>query len=249
MGPGYTNENVLGYGNYISKLAPIDDDIITKMDKKIKNNFSGIVNQAPIQFSSKGLERASGTINNGKNNFTYRTSYGETLKPENIVDVKATEGVYGAIIDFNVGRDIEGVRGIVKLKDNRVLEGVTIVGNSDNAWGGKATKGSLFDNEENFDPAMAPLVQGFKQNQLKNDIEMNAQRFVRSGQNSSQPMQVFHNGKPLDYFVDKSNGNIEYYFYDKKAQQKVGNPYFSSEDFTRDLLDFYTLPEVQNIYK
>lgn len=252
MGPGYTNENVLGYGNYISKLAPISGDVITKMDKKIKNNFSGIVKQSPIQFSSAGLERASSTINNGKANFTYRTSDGKTLKPEEIVDVKATEGVYGAVIDFNAGRDIEGVRGIVKLKDNRKLENVTIVGNSDNVWGGKDSDKSLFDDENNFDPVTYPLVKRLKENQLKNDIEINAQRFVGgigSGQNSSQPMQVFYKGKPLDYFVDSSNGDLKYYLYDKKTQKKVGEPYDSSEDFTGALLDFYALPEIQNMYK
>lgn len=242
---GSTHKNVLAYNNYIGKLTPITNNgIIELMSKKIEGNYDLAVQQAPIQFSSGGSERVSSTVNNGRENFTYRTQDGEALDPQTVRKVIATEGVYAPVIDFKKGRDIEGAKAKVYLKDDRVLDNVTIVGNSDNAWGG-----SLFGDEKMFDPAMVPLAKKIKESKLQNDIEGQAQRFIGKGENSSQRLTVFNNKEPLDYFVENDpTKGLLYYFYDKDIHSKTGHFYDNSEDFTRALLEYQKTPKTENIY-
>ena len=231
-----------GAQNFLGK--DVGKDIINRMSKKIESNYAISVQQAPIQFSSEGSERVSSTVNNGRENFTYRTQDGEALDPQTVRKVIATEGVYAPVIDFKKGRDIEGAKAKVYLEDDRVLDNVTIVGNSDNAWGG-----SLFGDEKMFDPAMVPLAKKIKESKLQNDIEGQAQRFIGKGENSSQRLTVFNNEEPLDYFVENDpTKGLLYYFYDKDIHSKTGHFYDNSEDFTRALLEYQKIPKTENIY-
>lgn len=226
---------------------------IPTLKNKIKEAHTYQVKPFLYDLSADGQGYFETDVVENPGNYTIKDiKTGEKLSSDykKISLTKAGKGFSGG---FDVyGDDTSLLTGTIITKDN-IPHNVVVVGNTENAWGeGIYSKSSNFEN--------TVLVEKEKEKQLTRYIDEVSNRFVGQSlgnESSGAPISIYAEGKQFKVYAEKqagSNGGAaitQYYIMDTEKNKPIGNPYASSAELAKYLLEQAKMDEseIKDLYK
>ncbi|HPR92200.1 MAG TPA: hypothetical protein PLR64_03040, partial [Candidatus Dojkabacteria bacterium] len=236
-----------------SQFIPDSYTLVNTLKNKIKEAHTYQVKPFLYDLSADGQGYFETDVVENPGNYTIKDiKTGEILSSDykKISLTKAGKGFSGG---FDVYRDDTSLlTGTIITKDN-IPHNVVVVGNTENAWGeGIYSKSSNFEN--------TVLVEKEKEKQLTRYIDEVSNRFVGQSlgnESSGAPISIYAEGKQFKVYAEKqagSNGGAattQYYIMDTEKNKPTGNPYASSAELAKYLLEQAKMDEseIKDLYK
>ena len=236
-----------------SQFIPDSYTLVNTLKNKIKEAHTYQVKPFLYDLSADGQGYFETDVVENPGNYTIKDiKTGEILSSDykKISLTKAGKGFSGG---FDVyGDDTSLLTGTIITKDN-IPHNVVVVGNTENAWGeGIYSKSSNFEN--------TVLVEKEKEKQLTRYIDEVSNRFVGQSlgnESSGAPISIYAEGKQFKVYAEKqagSNGGAaitQYYIMDTEKNKPIGNPYASSAELAKYLLEQAKMDEseIKDLYK
>lgn len=239
-----------------SQFIPDSYTLVNALKNKIKEAHTYQVKPLLYDLSAEGQKNFEADVTENPGNYTIKDiKTGKTLSQDDLKTLTITKSGKGFSGGFDVyGNNTSLVTGTVITKDH-IPHNVVIVGNTENAWG----KG-VYSKLENFEPENRVLVEKEKEKQLTRYIDEVSNRFVGQSlgnESFGAPISIYAEDRLFKIYAEKqagSNGGAattQYYIMDTEKNKPTGNPYASSAELAKYLLEQEDMEEseIKDLYK